>query len=243
MNEALAQLVKLHQLETELSHAEHDLAALPHQQQELQDRLARDRARLDAARAAAEASAKARKQHETAVQDLETRRSKYKGQLMEVKTNKEYTAMLHEIGGVEAEIRSREDLILEEMEKAEGLARTVRDEEADFRVVEKAASAEKAQLETRAAALTATVERLRAEREAALRAVPEEPRELYQRVARLRGTGVAEAKDGVCQSCRVKMRLQVWVELRGDEASLRQCESCSRILYYEPPVPTVDVQP
>ena len=33
------------------------------------------------------------------VQDLETKRSKYKGQLMDVKTNKEYTAMLHEIEG------------------------------------------------------------------------------------------------------------------------------------------------
>ena len=51
-----------------------------------------------------------------AVQDLEAKRSKYKGQLMEVKTNKEYTAMLHEIEGVEREIRSREDQILQEME-------------------------------------------------------------------------------------------------------------------------------
>ena len=39
------------------------------------------------------------------MQDLETKRSKYKGQLMDVKTNKEYTAMLHEIEGVERDIR------------------------------------------------------------------------------------------------------------------------------------------
>ena len=70
------------------------------------------------------------------MQDLETKRSKYKGQLMDVKTNKEYTAMLHEIEGVEREIRAREDLMLAEMEKAEGLTAEVKREEGDFKVVE-----------------------------------------------------------------------------------------------------------
>ena len=41
-----------------------------------------------------------------------------------------------------------------------------------------------------------------------------------------------------CQTCHMKLRLQVWVELRQNE-QLFQCESCNRILYYEPPPPTV----
>src|SRR3970040_1834353 len=73
------------------------------------------------------------RQHEGAVQDREARRSRYKGQLMEVKTNKEYTAMLHEIEGVEREIRSREDQILAEMESAETLAADLEKEEEVFR--------------------------------------------------------------------------------------------------------------
>ena len=67
------------------------------------------------------------------LQDLETKRSKYKSQLMDVKTNKEYTAMLHEIEGVERDIRAREDQILAEMERAEGLAAEVKAEEAEFK--------------------------------------------------------------------------------------------------------------
>jgi predicted nucleic acid-binding Zn-ribbon protein len=243
MNPDLAGLVQLHQLEVELARLEHDLAEVPRQRKALDERLARDRSRLEAAKAAAEASAKARRQHESAVQDLEVKRSRYKGQLMDVKTNKEYTAMLHEIENVEREIRSREDLVLEEMEKAEELKLTVRNEEADFRVVEQAGRTERAALEAREAALAAEASRLRAERDRVRGALPEEPRELYQRVAKLRGTAVAEAKDGVCQTCHVKMRLQVWVELRSEAGALRQCESCSRILYYEPPPPTVAVEP
>jgi len=79
-----------------------------------------------------------------------------------------------------------------------------------------------------------------AERDAALAAVPEDVRARYERIAHLRGTGVAEAKDGVCQTCHVKLRVQVWAEVRKNE-SVVECDSCSRILYYEPPPPVVEI--
>src|SRR5512140_713722 len=121
MNADLEKLVRLHRAELEKKRLDSELAQVPRGRQALEARLAGERSRLDAARAALEASGKTRKSRESAVQDLEGKRSKYKGQLMEVKTNKEYTAMLHEIENVEREIRAREDQVLEEMEKAEGL--------------------------------------------------------------------------------------------------------------------------
>ena len=46
----------------------------------------------------------------------------------------------------------------------------------------------------------------------------------------------------MCQLCHVKLRPQMFVELkRNDE--IVQCPSCSRILYYEPPAPVVAPQP
>jgi hypothetical protein len=242
MNPDLEKLVRLHHAEALLKRLEADLAELPRLRRELDERLARDRSRLDATRAALEASTKARRQSEAAVQDLETKRSKYKGQLMEVKTNKEYTAVLHEIEGVERDIKAREDLVLEEMEKAETLAVDVKREETAWKAVEADGKKEGAELDARAAKLEAEVARQRAERDAVSASVPEEARALYARVARLRGTGVAEARDGVCDACRVKMRVQVWVEVRKNE-QIFQCESCSRIFFYEPPPPTVVVEP
>ncbi len=233
----------LHRTETELKHVEAELAEIPKKRQEIEERLARDRAHLDAAKAALEASQKARKQNEAAVQDLETKRSKYKGQLMDVKTNKEYTAMLHEIEGVERDIKAREDVILEEMEKAEGLAavRQARGgrlqggrgggEEGPGRARRRDGAAAG---ERRAAA--------RASRASVAASVPENPRELYARVAKQRGSGLAEARDGMCQACHVRMRVQIWVEVRKNE-QIFQCESCSRIYFYEPPPPTVVAEP
>ncbi len=242
MNADLEKLVHLHQIESRLAQLEGELAAVPQQREALQARIAGERARLDAAKAAFEGSLRARKQHEAAVQDLEAKRSKYKGQLMEVKTNKEYTAALHEIEGVEREIRAREDQVLEEMERAEGLTQDVKREEMAFKLVEQAGKAEANQLSAAEARLGEQCALLRDERGAVVASVPEEARQLYERVAKQRGTAVAEARDGVCQTCHVRMRLQIWVEVRKNE-TLFQCESCNRVLYYEPPPPTVVAEP
>jgi predicted nucleic acid-binding Zn-ribbon protein len=242
MNPDLEKLVRLHHVEADLKRTESDLAEIPRLRQEVEDRLARDRSHLDAARAALAGSQKARKEHEGSVADLKAKLSKYKGQLMEVKTNKEYTAVLHEIDGVEREIKARDDLTFGEMEKEEALAQEVKREEADFKAVEADAKKEKAELDARAASLGVEAERLRKDRDAVAASVPEEALALYTRVAKQRGTGAAEARDGVCQACHVRMRLQIWVEVKRNE-QLFQCESCSRVLYYEPPLPTVVAEP
>jgi len=242
MNPNLEKLVRLHHAEADLKRVEADLAEIPRKKSALAEGLAGERSRLDAAKAALDGSQKARKLHEVQVQDLETKRSKYKGQLMEVKTNKEYTAMLHEIEGVEREIKGREDLILEEMEKAEGLQAAVKAEETEFKVVESESKKKGAELDAAAARLGAEAARLRDERDAAATSVPDDLRERYARVAKARGSGVAEARDGMCQACHVRMRVQIWVEVRKNE-QIFQCESCSRIYYFEPPPPTVVAEP
>ncbi|HSD26873.1 MAG TPA: C4-type zinc ribbon domain-containing protein [Vicinamibacteria bacterium] len=242
MNADLEKLVRLHHAEASLKSIESDLAEVPRLRKEIEDRLERDRSHLDAAKAALAGSQKARKEHESAVADLKAKLSKYKGQLMEVKTNKEYTAVLHEIEGVERDIRTRDDLTFGEMEKEESLTQEVKREEADFKALAADAAKEKADLDARAAALGAEASRKQSERDAAAASIPEEALALYARVAKQRGSGVAEAREGMCQACHVRMRLQVWVEVKKNEQVL-QCESCSRILYFEPPPPTVVAEP
>ncbi len=224
MNPDLERLVQLQRAESELKRVEADREAVPRVRGELVGKLAEERGRLDAARSGLDACQKARRQHEQGLQDLEAKRSKYKGQLMDVKTNKEYTAMLHEIEAVEREIRVLEDQILSEMERAEALAAEVKREEALYKAVEEHSRRETQALDERD------------------RKLEEEAARLRRGVARLRGTAVAEARDGMCQLCHMKLRLQMYVELKRNEVIV-QCPSCSRILYYEPPVPTVAPEP
>jgi predicted nucleic acid-binding Zn-ribbon protein len=237
MNPDLEKIIDLHHTETELKRLDAELAEVPRLREALDQRVAGEKSRLESAREAFETSQKTRKDNESQVQVLEEKRSKYKGQLMDVRTNKEYTAMLHEIETVERDIGRHEDQILEEMERAEGLAADVAREEETFKSIEAEARVENGELDARQARLGDERKRVATERERVVEQIPEEPLNLYLRVAGLRGSGAAEARDAMCQTCHVKMRLQVWVALKLGEQIFR-CESCNRILYYDPP-PTV----
>ena len=238
MNPDIEKLIRLQRAESELKRAEAELAEVPGRRAELEADLQAERGRLDTARESLAASQKARRQHEGALQDLETKRSKYRGQLMEVKTNKEYTAVLHEIEAVEREIRAREDDVLAEMEKTEALAAEIRREEEAFKEAEARHKAGAKALDERSRSLEADAQRLRAERAAVADTLEEDLLALFERVAKLRGAAVAEARDGMCQLCHVKLRLQLYADVKKNEA-IEQCPSCSRILYYEPPAPVV----
>jgi predicted nucleic acid-binding Zn-ribbon protein len=242
MNPLLEQLIRLQKAESELRRTQAGLAEIPKRKAELEAELAAGRAHLDLARSSLDESLKARRRHEADLQDLEGKRSKYKGQLMEVKTNKEYTAMLHEIEGVERDIRGREDQVLAEMEKAESLTAELKNEEAAFKAREEHHRADIRSLDEQSRTLEADVTRLTAERDQVARGLDEDTLVLFQRVARLRGVAMAEARDGMCQVCHVKLRLQMFVDIKRNE-EIMQCPACNRILYYEPPVPVTVPEP
>jgi predicted nucleic acid-binding Zn-ribbon protein len=233
MNPDLDKLIQLQHAESELKRVDSGLSELPRRRQEVESALAEERRHLDAAKESLDGSMKARRRLEAELQDLEGKRSKYKGQLMDVKTNKEYTAMLHEIEAVEREIRGREDLILGEMEKAEALTGEVKREEEAFRGHEAAARQQLRALDEEGKALQQQSARVTAERDAVAQGLDPGVKARFYRVAKLRGTGVSEARDGWCSECHMKLRPQMFVDLkRNDE--IVECPQCSRILYYVP---------
>jgi uncharacterized protein len=238
MNPELERLISLQRAENDLRRVQTELALIPQRKAELEAELSAERGRLDAAREAQGGSQKARRTHEAGLQDLEGKRSKYKGQLTDVKTNKEYTALLHEIEGVEREIRALEDKILLEMEQMEGLAADVKREEGAFKQAEEKHRAAVKVIDDRLRVLTAEAEKLKAERDQVATTVNEDLLARFERIAKKRGTAVAEAKDGTCQECHVKLRLQLYSEIKRNE-DITECPACSRILFFEPPVPVV----
>jgi hypothetical protein len=51
-------------------------------------------------------------------------------------------------------------------------------------------------------------------------------------VLKFRGSGLAEVRDQKCMGCQVMLRPQTYNEVRGGQ--LVFCESCQRILYFDP---------
>jgi predicted nucleic acid-binding Zn-ribbon protein len=54
----------------------------------------------------------------------------------------------------------------------------------------------------------------------------------FDRIGASRGTGIALAVNQQCTGCSMGVRPQTWNQLR--EGELISCDSCSRLLYFDP---------
>jgi len=232
MNPDLTRLIRLQQLDTAADEARRRMADHPARTQALEARLTAARDLVDGVKARLTSAAERRRAEEKDVASVQTRLAKYKDQLLEVKTNREYTAMLHEIETAQNDIRTREDRILEIMMETDELNAAIKKSDADLKTAEKEIAAERSALDNEMSALQAEMDRATAEREKVVAGIDRRVLEIFETTAKGRkGVGVAEARDGLCTICHVRLRPQVFLEVRKNE-SIIHCDSCRRILYF-----------
>jgi len=115
----IEKLLELQIADKEIRQSKEEIAALPKRVTAIEAKLAGTKAQLEKARAATKADEANKKKFEAAIQDLQGKISKYRDQSLDVKTNDQYKALLHEIQFAEQEIRINEDRILEVMMNVE----------------------------------------------------------------------------------------------------------------------------
>ena len=234
VNPDLQHLIRLQQLDVDIDSARRRITEIPAIQQAMDERLAAQTAAVEGVKQRLAASQSARREIENEVASVQTRLSKYKGQLTEVKTNKEYQAMQKEITTAEETVRSHEDRVLERMEETENLTRDLKAAEAELKRQQGEIAAERKALDAEAGDLRKKAEQTATERIDVAKALSPPALRLFEHVSKQRkGLAVAEARDGVCTVCHVRLRPQVFNEVRRAE-NLIQCESCLRILYFLP---------
>ena len=243
MSPDLDRLIKLQQLESAIEEARRSIAAHPARLQDADTRLDTARRALEDARQKLKLNQDARRTLEKDAAVFQTRLSKFKDQLSEVKTNREYQAMQKEMEVAQGELRAAEDKVLDRMVEADGLTAEVKQRETAFASQQKAIEAEKNKLGVE---LTSTEQALSGATAARTELLAQtEPRlvALFEHVMRARkGVAVCAASDGHCTICHVRLRPQVFQEIRRND-SIIQCDSCQRILYYVPPSLPTQPQP
>jgi len=235
-------LLKLQDTDKEIRRLQDEVAELPKRVAVIEQKLAGNKAQLEKAQAAVKADEAARRKYDTAINDLRGKISKYRDQSLDVKTNDQYKALLHEIQFAEKEIAANEDKILELMVNADARDKEVKAAQAALKAEAAEVEKEKEQARQRTAEDEKLLAEWRAKRDGLRTGISEDLLRHFERVSKFRGSGIAEVRDQKCMACRVMLRPQTYNEVRsGNQAIV--CDSCQRILYFNPAEELADQKP
>lgn len=165
---------------------------------------------------------------------LEQTQKKLMDDLMQVKNQREYAAMLKEIDTVKAQISDNEEAILRDMEEIEKVKAELATHEEHITSEREAVGKERAEVQGEADTARKLVEEQTAERAGVEAELPDRLiTTLRQLEATRQGIFLSKTDNGTCLSCFVRVRPQVFQEIRL-AAKVHRCSNCRRFLYHEP---------
>ena len=181
-----------------------------------------------AERRALEDAEKLRRTSESELKDAEAKRSKFQAQTSMVKTNAEYSALLHEIEGTGQLISAIETQILESLEAIDTARGRVKRVESEQREVEQGHLRDAQALRERLVEVQKLVAEREAERVQLVGKLPPDVRSKYTRVRDGIGSGTAQVSGRSCSRCHRDVPYETINRLGAGE--LHHCGNCGRLL-------------
>jgi hypothetical protein len=176
---------------------------------------------------------KKKREKERALEDINDKINKLKMRTGEIKTNKEYQALLKEIKTVEDDRSSIEDDILSAMEDADTLGKQIKTEEQNCRANKEKVEALKKDIENENSEIEKELLTVQGIRDKVIETVDSEVYDQYVMLLDIcGGLAVIEVKDEICQGCNMNIPPQLFVELKKNE-EIYHCPHCRRIIYYK----------
>lgn len=241
MRETIENLVKLQEVELERARVTQAMRILPSEVAQAEAALQGAQRNVTAASDALTREETLRTRLDRDVAGHRQKADRLRAQRDSVTTTAQADAIEHEVKFAEAEIERLEADEYASLERTESQ--------------EAALAAARAQVELLAGALDKTRERvaqrqqemnaqqaaLRTDREALRKLIDPDLLARFDRLATARGTGIARAENQQCTGCRMGVRPQTWNQLR--EGELLTCDSCSRLLYWDPVIAPAAKEP
>jgi predicted nucleic acid-binding Zn-ribbon protein len=235
LNDHLQRLIEVQNLDVQIMEIDRKCKELPARLQELDQNSTYAQSRLASLKENLERNLTDRKRLEQLLEQERQRSQKLEARLLEVKTNREYQAVLAEIAQSKTTCRGFEDQILDLMEQIESLSQEVARREAESRELLVKTENEKKELEKRVAVDERNRSKWSTRREELSREISPAILDRYERIRQRRnGVAVVAAQDSICTGCSMKIPPQMYIELQKNQNSdLIFCPSCQRILFWE----------
>src|SRR5262245_15109205 len=231
MNSDLKQLIRLQSIDLSIQELQARVDRFPSISKALNEKLRAAQTAVETAKEKAKSNQGTRKKLEADISSIESKISKYRDQIMAVKTNEEYRALQHEIEHAQNAIRKIEDEILNLMMDAETGQSDLKSAEARLKEDQQTVNVERKQLEEENKRDLSALESYVKERKEIEAVLSPELISRYERIRKHRGgIGVGPARNEVCEICQVRIRPQVFQEIRRNDQIIA-CDACQRILY------------
>ena len=233
MDVQLQTLINLQAIDTRIAGLEADAARLPREIAAIHAAVEAAMKDAEQAKARLDAAKKDQRAKEKDLEVVQGKRAKNEARLYEVKTNKEYSAVLIEIEEIKQEKARMEEEVLVLMEAQERLTSDIREAEARFKQRESEGRSQEATLTEQLRGIEADLAGVRTERKELASKLPRNILADYDRILRARAglALVPVTKPNFCGACRMTITPQRLQELRA-QSSLIPCESCGRYHYW-----------
>ena len=192
-----------------------------------------ERERIEKEKEKIESLEKTRRQKEGQLNLEQEKIKRAEGKMFEVKTNKEYQALLSEIDALKEANSRMEEEILRIMDEIDELKRDLSKREKDVGATVEKIEAERKKLQEKMARDEKVWDGQMERREVLSKQIETKLVKLYNTLKEKRqGVGVVSVKHETCQGCFVNVPPQMFIEVQKNNALVR-CPHCNRILYWE----------
>ena len=233
MEERLNLLIQLQEIDGAIRARQDEKKRLPELLAALERKSEANKAELDSVREALETAQKTKRDRDRDLEQGTQKVEKLKARTPDIKTNKEYTALLKEIETAEQESKAIEEDILKLMEKIDAAAAEIKTAEARSAQEAAAIDAERKQFEESMAKLEGELaadgrvrDEIASRIDAALLA------KYQKRYVAQGGRVVVEARAESCSGCFMSIPPQIFVNVKKN-TEIITCPNCQRILYYK----------
>ena len=233
MKDQLKLLWELQKIDLELKAIKEEKERYPKEIKKLDEKQKIEKERIQKEREKVESLEKTRRQKEGHLNGEQEKIKRAEGRMSEVKTNKEYQALLSEIDAMKGANSRIEEEILQVMDEIDELKKDLSKREKEMGSTLEKIEGERKKLQEKMAqgeeAWNERVER----RDILSKQIESKLVKLYHTLKEKRqGVGVVSVKNETCQGCFVNVPPQLFIEVQKNNALVR-CPHCNRILYWE----------